>query len=163
VDGEALAPHTWVEKLLHWTRRYPIRMVEDPCAENDPMNYAAFYEGFHTQGLIVGDDLVVSNAIRIRRALKDRQINAALIKPNQVGTLTEAHEALLSCPVPIVSARSGETEDTCIVDLALGWQAPLIKVGSITRGERTAKWNRGLRIHQARPMPLMRFPHPGSH
>jgi len=162
VDGEALTPDTWVEKLLSWTRRYPIRMVEDPCAEDDPVNYAAFYEGFHQQGLIVGDDLVVSNGTRIRRAVKDRQINAALIKPNQVGTLTEAHEALLSCPVPIVSARSGETEDSCIVDLALGWQAPLIKVGSITRGERTAKWNRGLRIHQAHPMPLMRFPYPDT-
>ena len=162
VDGEALAPQAWVEKLLRWTRRYPIRMVEDPCAEDDPENYAAFYEGFHQHGLIVGDDLVVSNGARIREAVKDRQINAALIKPNQVGTLTEAHEALLICPVPIVSARSGETEDTAIVDLAVGWQAPLIKVGSMARGERTAKWNRGLRVHQAHPMPLMRFPHPGS-
>lgn len=72
-------------------------------------------------------------------------------------------EELLSSPAPIVSARSQETEDTCIVDLAVGWQAPLIKVGSIARGERTAKRNRGLRIHQAHPMPLMRFPHPGSH
>jgi enolase len=75
-----------------------------------------------------------------------------------VGTVTEAEAALKACPVPIVSARSGETEDTCIVDLAVGWQAPFIKVGSITRGERTAKWNRGLRIHRDQPMPLAAFP-----
>jgi enolase len=86
----------------------------------------------------------------------------ALIKPNQVGTLSEAHDALLSCPIPIASSRSGETEDTCIVDLALGWQASLIEVGSVARGERTDRWNRGLRIRQAQPMPLQRFLHPGS-
>jgi len=160
IDGESLEPAAWVEKLLSWTRRYPIRMVEDPCAEEDTVHYAAFFEGFHQQGLVVGDDLVVSNADRIRQALVDGQINAALIKPNQVGTLSEALAARRSCPAPIVSARSGETEDTCIVDLALGWHAPLIKVGSITRGERTAKWNRGLVIHHAQPLPLARFPHP---
>jgi enolase len=163
IDGESLSPDAWVEKLLGWTRRYPIRMVEDPCAEEDPDRYAAFCAGYRQRGLVVGDDLVVSDAERIRRAQAAGQINAALIKPNQVGTLTEALAALHACAAPIVSARSGETEDTSIVDLALGWQAPLIKVGSITRGERTAKWNRGLLIHHQTPMPLAPFPWPDDH
>ncbi|MEZ5560285.1 MAG: phosphopyruvate hydratase [Pseudomonadales bacterium] len=163
IDGDVLAGDAWVERLLSWTRRYPIRMVEDPCAETDPQHYAAFCAGFAPAGgpcgrLVVGDDLVVTSVARIEAALAAGQINAALIKPNQAGTLSEAKAALDSCPVPIVSARSGETEDTCIVDLAVAWQAPFIKVGSITRGERTAKWNRGLRIHQALQLPLAPFP-----
>jgi enolase len=158
IDGQSLEPAAWVERLSQWCRRYPIRMVEDPCAEEDPLHYQSFCAGFRGHGLVVGDDLVVSSATRITEALARGQITAALIKPNQVGTLTEAHAALEACPTPIVSARSGETEDTCIVDLAVGWQAPLIKVGSITRGERTAKWNRGLKIHHDRPMPLADFP-----
>jgi enolase len=158
IDGESLEPESWVERLSGWCGRYPIRMIEDPCAEEDPLNYARFCEGFRARGLVVGDDLVVSSAARITEALAQGQITAALIKPNQVGTLSEAHAALRACPAPIVSARSGETEDTCIVDLAVGWQAPLIKVGSITRGERTAKWNRGLKIHHDQPMPLATFP-----
>lgn len=162
IDGERLEPGAWVERLLGWCRRYPIRMIEDPCAEEDGEHYAAFCGAFRDQGLVVGDDLVVSQAARIRAALDRGQITAALIKPNQVGTLSEAHDALRACPAPIVSARSGETEDSIIVDLAVGWQAPFLKVGSITRGERTAKWNRGLKIHRHRPMPLARFPHPAT-
>jgi enolase len=160
IDGEALEPDAWVARLLDWCARYPIRMIEDPCAEQDGAGYAAFCQAYRQRGLVVGDDLVVSQADRIRAALERGQITAALIKPNQVGTLSEAHAALQACPVPIVSARSGETEDDTIVDLAVGWQAPFLKVGSITRGERTAKWNRGLGIHHHRPMPLARFPHP---
>lgn len=158
IDGDALEPDAWVERLLGWCARYPVRMVEDPCAETDGDHYAIFCRSFRDRGLVVGDDLVVSNASRITAALDAGQITAALIKPNQVGTVSEAKAAFDRCPVPIVSARSGETEDTCIVDLAVGWQAPLIKVGSITRGERTAKWNRGLKIHQDHPLPLAEFP-----
>jgi enolase len=158
IDGDVLEPHAWVSRLLDWCGRYPVRMVEDPCAEQDLQHYGRFCRAFRQRGLVVGDDLVVSDARRIREALRRGRITAALIKPNQVGTVTEAEAALKACPVPIVSARSGETEDTCIVDLAVGWQAPFIKVGSITRGERTAKWNRGLRIHRDQPMPLAAFP-----
>jgi enolase len=161
IDGQSLEPGAWLETLLGWTRRYPIRMVEDPCAEDDLTHYAGFCRAFGSHGLVVGDDLVVSHPSRIREALARGQINAALIKPNQVGTLTEARAALEACPIPIVSARSGETEDTCIVDLAVGWQAPFLKVGSITRGERTAKWNRGLRIHRDLDVPLAPFPERG--
>jgi enolase len=158
VDGAELDPEAWVERLLDWCGRYPIRMIEDPCAEEDGDHYAAFCAAFRERGLVVGDDLVVSQAARVTEALARGQITAALIKPNQVGTLSEARAALDACPASVVSARSGETEDDIIVDLAVGWQAPFLKVGSITRGERTAKWNRGLRIHRQRPMPLAPFP-----
>jgi enolase len=93
---------------------------------------------------------VVTDAMRITVAANERLIDAALIKPNQSGTVSGARAALDACRsagiMPIVSARSGETEDVSIVHLAVGWQAPMIKVGSITRGERTAKWNEGIRI-----------------
>jgi enolase len=163
IDGDRLESAAWLQRLQDWTRRYPVLMVEDPCAEEDASHYADFARSFMSRGLVVGDDLVVSNAARIRDAVAAGRINAALVKPNQVGTISEARAALDACPVPIVSARSGETEDTCIVDLAVGWQAPIIKVGSITRGERTAKWNRGLRIHRERPLPLAPFRVPPSH
>ena len=104
--------------------------------------------GLRFRQSIVGDDLVVTNAARIGAAAREGLIDAALIKPNQAGTVTDARAALEACKdadiMPIVSARSGETEDVSIVHLAVGWQAPMIKVGSITRGERTAKWNEGL-------------------
>ena len=127
---------------------YAVRLVEDPCAEDDRAHYAEFRAAVDAS--IVGDDLVVTDAARIRSAAGEGLIDAALIKPNQSGTVSGARAALDACRqhgiLPIVSARSGETEDASIVHLAVGWQAPLLKVGSITRGERTAKWNEGIRI-----------------
>ncbi len=138
-----------------------MRLVEDPCAEDDRAHYAAFRAAVPAS--IVGDDLVVTNAARIDAAAREGLIDAALIKPNQSGTVSGARAALEACKaagvMPIVSARSGETEDVSIVHLAVGWQAPMIKVGSITRGERTAKWNEGIRIAEQlrgggiRPLP----------
>jgi enolase len=149
-DAQDFSPTEWVEHLATWRDRYAVRLIEDPCAEDDRAHYAAFRAAVTPRAAIVGDDLVVTHAERIRRAAADGLIDAALIKPNQAGTITEAHAALLACKavgvVPIVSARSGETEDAAIVHLAVGWQAPMLKVGSITRGERTAKWNEGIRI-----------------
>jgi enolase len=102
---------------------------------------------------IVGDDFLVTSAAFIESAALHHACNAALIKPNQVGTLAEAHEALATARRmrwgTIVSARSGETEDTTICDLAIGWSAGQLKVGSIARGERTAKWNALIRAEQA--------------
>jgi enolase len=102
------------------------------------------------QAMIIGDDLLATNSQRLQRAIELRACNAILIKPNQVGTLTEtlatmqlARSAGFKC---IVSARSGETEDTFIADLAVGTAADYIKIGSVVRGERTAKYNRLLRI-----------------
>ncbi|HET6471557.1 MAG TPA: enolase C-terminal domain-like protein [Pseudomonadales bacterium] len=149
-DSADLHPDQWVERLAGWRDKFAIRLIEDPCAETDRAHYAAFRARVRGRCGIVGDDLVVTDATRIRDAARDGLIDAALIKPNQAGTVSEARAALEACVaanvMPIVSARSGETEDATIVHLAVGWRAPMLKVGSITRGERTAKWNEGIRI-----------------
>jgi len=160
-DARQYTPAEWIELLTQWIHRYAVRLVEDPCAEDDRAHYAAFRAAVPAS--IVGDDLVVTNAARIGAAAREGLIDAALIKPNQSGTVSGARAALEACKaagiMPIVSARSGETEDVSIVHLAVGWQAPMIKVGSITRGERTAKWNEGIRIAEQlhgggiRPLP----------
>jgi enolase len=139
--------------LLGWLERYPIVMIEDPLVENDHEGFVAFTRAAGSRVQIVGDDYLVTNAGRVAAAAADRACNAVLIKPNQAGTLTEARAAFVAARKAgfgaIVSARSGESEDTTIVHLAVGWGALQLKVGSITRGERTAKWNEGLRIAEA--------------
>jgi enolase 1/2/3 len=99
---------------------------------------------------VIGDDLLVTNAARTRAAGKERLCNAVLIKPNQAGTLSETRAALEAAREAglgtIISARSGETEDTTIAHLAVGWNAGQLKVGSFARSERMAKWNEVLRI-----------------
>ena len=102
---------------------------------------------------IVGDDLLTTNAKRVAEAATEHLCNAALIKPNQSGTVTEAHAALEAAKraslATIVSARSGESEDVSIAHLAVGWNAGQIKVGSFARSERMAKWNELIRIEEA--------------
>ena len=152
-DAQDFSPAEWIERLALWCTRYPVTLVEDPCAEVDREHYGAFRTAVGHTCSIVGDDLVVTNATRIRDAAREGLIDAALIKPNQAGTVTDARAALDACVaaglMPIVSARSGETEDASIVHLAVGWRAPMLKVGSITRGERTAKWNEGTRVAES--------------
>ena len=101
---------------------------------------------------IVGDDFLTTNAARIATAARDASCNAALLKPNQAGTLTETRAAFDAARragfATIVSARSGETEDVFIAHLAVGWDAGQLKVGSFTRSERMAKWNEVLRIEE---------------
>ncbi len=149
-EGRALDPDGFSALLLGLLERYPIVMIEDPLVEDDRDGFVAFTEaaGAHVQ--VVGDDYLVTDAGRVEAAIRDRAGNAVLVKPNQVGTLTEARAALTAAHNggfgAIVSARSGESEDTTVVHLAVGWGASQLKVGSMTRGERTAKWNEGLRI-----------------
>ena len=142
--------------LLRWIERYPIVSIEDPFAENDHAAWRAFSKAAGIQ--VVGDDLFVTHATRIDPALA----NAVLLKPNQIGTVTEtfacwdaAREAGMSA---IVSARSGETEDVSIVHLAVGWGVPQLKVGSFSRSERMAKWNEALRIEEALGAKALPFP-----
>ena len=141
------------EMLIDWVARYPIVMIEDPLVEDDREGFAAFTKAVGDRIQVIGDDYLVTNAARVAAAAKDGACNAVLVKPNQAGTLTEALAALTAARAAgfgaIVSARSGESEDTTIVHLAVGWGAAQLKVGSITRGERTAKWNEGLRIADA--------------
>jgi enolase len=102
---------------------------------------------------LIGDDVFVTNAERLKRGIEARVANAILIKPNQVGTLTETLDVMAQARSAgyrtIVSARSGETEDTTIADLAVGTGAGQIKIGSVARGERLAKYNQLLRIEEA--------------
>ena len=145
LDRDALG-----EMLLRWVEKYPIVSIEDPFAEDDPEGFRAFTAAVGHKVQIVGDDLLVTNAAIVRAAAKDRLVTAALIKPNQAGTVTEtlaALEAARECGLAtIVSARSGESEDVTISHLSVGWNAGQLKVGSITRSERNAKWNEVLRI-----------------
>ena len=138
---------------LDWLARFPIASIEDPFAEDDRIAWVRFAEAAGTRVQIVGDDYLVTNADRIRAAASDGALNAALIKPNQVGTVSEAHAALVAAQEAgfgsIVSARSGESEDVSVVHLAIGRNARQLKVGAFARGERTAKWNEALRIEEA--------------
>jgi len=149
LDADAL-----IELLLGWLRRFPIVAIEDPLAEDDMAGFARF-TALAPGIAVIGDDLLVTDASRIRRAAAAGAANAALIKPNQVGTLTEARAAFDAARDAgwrtIVSARSGETEDVTMVHLAVGWGADMFKVGSFARSERMAKWNEGLRIAETLP------------
>lgn len=149
-DGRTLDSDGLSGLLVDWAERYPIVAIEDPLAEGDKEGMVRFTWAVGKRVQVIGDDFLVTSAERIRAAARDKACNAVLIKPNQAGTLTETLAALTASQKAgfgaIASARSGETEDTSIVHLAVGWGVKQLKVGSITRSERTAKWNEGLRI-----------------
>ena len=152
LDDRALDTDAMIELLIGWIDRYPIVSIEDPLSEHDAAGLVAFTKAVGNRVQIVGDDFLVTNAARVRRAVEAGACNAVLIKPNQAGTITEAHAAFEAAREAgwgtIVSARSGETEDVTIVHLAVGWGAPQFKVGSFSRSERMAKWNEMLRIEE---------------
>ena len=147
LDADAL-----IELLLRWIERYPIVSVEDPLAEDDLAAFARFTAAAGERVQIVGDDLLVSSGDLVREADAAGAANCVLLKPNQRGTLSETLAAWRAAQAAgyagIVSARSGESEDTTIVDLAIGWRVGQLKVGSFARGERMAKWNAALRIEE---------------
>src|SRR6266480_1541614 len=149
LDGRALSAEQLHAMLLRWIESYPIVSIEDPFAEHDAEAMRAFTEAAPIQ--VVGDDFFVTRAAKLRNA--QGACNAVLLKPNQVGTVTETlacWEAARAMGYgAIVSARSGETEDVSIVHLAVGWGVPQLKVGGFSRSERMAKWNEGLRIEGA--------------
>ena len=149
-DGREIDTEGMIQLLSGWIDRFPIISVEDPVAEDDAAGFKAFVarEGKRVQ--VIGDDFLVTDAARVEQSAADKSCTAVLIKPNQAGTIFETKAALDAGKRngfgTIVSARSGETEDTTIAHLAVGWNAGQFKVGSISRGERTAKWNEMLRI-----------------
>ncbi len=153
LDNRELDRDGMTEMLLRWLDRYPIASIEDPFAEDDRIAWVAFTHAAGARVQIVGDDYLTTRAASVDAAASDAACNAVLVKPNQVGTLTEALAALDAGKRAkfgtIVSARSGETEDTSIAHLAVGWNAGQLKVGSFARGERTAKWNEVVRIEEA--------------
>ena len=138
--------------MLEWVQRYPILMIEDPFVESDLESHARLLAELDGSVQLVGDDLLVTQMENIARAKQGSACNTLLCKPNQVGTLTEAYRAFVAATEAgwntVVSARSGETEDTTIVHLALGWGVQQLKVGSFARSERMAKWNEALRIEE---------------
>jgi enolase len=162
-EGRSLAAEEWRDVVLGWMSSYPIVAVEDPAGEHDPDSMRAFTEAIGGEALVVGDDFLVTDADRIRAAAGLGACNTALIKVNQAGTVSRtlaAYRAARSAGwATIVSARSGETEDLSVAHLAVGWDADILKVGSITRGERTAKWNELIRIDDyLGGVPLAPFP-----
>jgi len=143
----------WIDVLRGWVARYPILSIEDPVAEDDDAGMVAITQALGHRVQIIGDDYLVTNASRVAAAATRRACNAVLLKPNQAGTITETIAAMSAARDArfgtIVSARSGETEDTTIAHLAIGWDAGQLKVGSFARSERMAKWNECLRIERA--------------
>lgn len=152
LDGREMDSDALCELLEQWCRRYPIVAMEDPLAEDDPEGLRRFTAAVGNKVQVIGDDFLATDARRVAGAAASGTVNAALIKVNQAGTVTEAHAALRVAKQAglgtIVSARSGETEDLTIAHLAVGWNAGQIKVGSFARSERMAKWNELIRIEQ---------------
>jgi len=153
LDDRKLDTSAMIDMLGRWCEAYPIVSIEDPVAEDDAEGFVAFTRAYGGRCQVIGDDFLVTNAARVRKAAADGAATAVLIKPNQAGTVTETRAALDAGKAAgfgtIVSARSGETEDVTIVHLAIGWDTGQLKVGSFSRSERMAKWNECLRIEEA--------------
>ncbi len=152
-DAAELDAAAMAERMVGWCRRFPVVSIEDPVAEDDADGMRAVTEAVGRDVQVVGDDYLVTSAERVKRAVKLGACNAVLLKPNQAGTLTETKAALEAAREAgwhhVVSARSGETEDVTIVHLTVGWGADQLKVGSIARSERVAKWNEAIRIEES--------------
>ena len=151
-EGVSLTNLEMVEYYVKWVSDYPIISIEDGLAEDDWDGWQLLTEKLGDKILLVGDDLYVTNVNRLSKGIKLKASNAILIKPNQVGTLTETQAAVEMAQLAgwkaVVSHRSGETEDTTIADLAVGLNTGLIKAGAPCRSERTAKYNRLIHIEE---------------
>ena len=148
--------YTTDELIVHWEkmiRRFPIYSIEDPLDEEDWDGWKRLTEKVGDKVILVGDDLFVTNPVHLNKGISMGCGNAILIKPNQIGTLSETMEAIRMAKEhgyeTIMSHRSGETEDTTIADLSVGLGSDLIKTGAPCRGERTAKYNRLIRIEES--------------
>lgn len=153
LDHRSLSGEEMAARIIEWCGRYPILSVEDPAGQDDWQTMARVMAAIGSRVQVIGDDVLVTNAARVERAAAAGVCNAALIKVNQVGTVSEAKAALDAAQAhgwgTLVSARSGESEDVAIAHLSTGWNAGQLKVGSFTRSERMAKWNEVLRIEEA--------------
>lgn len=149
-DGAAHSPAEFIDYLAEMTDKYPIVSIEDGLDEDDWEGWAALTAKIGDRVQLVGDDLFVTNKVRLKKGIEKKAANAVLIKLNQIGTLTETLEtidlATRNQYQSVISHRSGETEDTTIADLAVATRAGQIKTGSLCRSERVAKYNRLLRI-----------------
>ena len=159
------APHPlsrdeMIDLLDDWSRRYPVISIEDGLHEDDWEGWSALTARLGERAQLVGDDFLTTNPARVRRGIATRSANAVLVKMNQIGTLTETFEVIDMARAAgwraVISARSGETEDSFLADLAVASGAGQIKVGSITRSERLAKYNRLLEIEARDGLPYAR-------
>ena len=149
-EGVSLTAAELIDLYAGWCREYPIVSIEDGLDEDDWDGWAALTQRLGDTVQLVGDDLLVTNLNRLQRGIAASAGNAILLKPNQIGTLSETRAALQTARnagwTTVMSHRSGETEDTTIADLAVAWNAGQIKTGAPARSERVAKYNRLLRI-----------------
>lgn len=162
LGDQALSSPAMIEQLERWASHYPIVSLEDGLAEDDWAHWPELGRRLGDRMLVMGDDLLCTNPGRIRRAIETRAANALLLKVNQIGTLTEALEAYRLARADgwrvTISARSGDTEDNWLADLAVGWAGDQIKIGSITQSERLSKYNRLLAIEAETKLPLQSWP-----
>ena len=158
LGNKILDPSAMIDLLKTWVDHYPILSVEDGLAEDDWLNWTTLNETIGKKCLVLGDDLLCTQTNRIQRAIDTNAANALLLKVNQCGSITEAADAYKLAKSAgwhvTVSARSGETEDDWLADLAVGWQGDQIKIGSITQSERLAKYNRLLEIESVYQFPF---------
>lgn len=152
IEGRILTGEQMVEFWKDWINHYPIISLEDGLAENDWANWSRLVAAVGDRVQIVGDDLLVTNVEKVKRAIKERAANSLLFKLNQIGSLTEALAAAQLSQrhgwTVVSSHRSGETEDTTIADLAVAMNAGQIKTGAPARTDRVAKYNQLLRIEE---------------
>lgn len=142
----------FAQLMIEWVQKYPIVSIEDPMAEDDWDGWKTVRQAIGHRCQLIGDDHFTTNLSRIERGISANTANAVLIKLNQIGTVTETIAAIRRTQqagwLPVVSARSGETEDAFIAHLAVATNAGQLKVGSFSRSERMAKWNEVLRIQR---------------
>ena len=135
-----------------WAEQYPLMSIEDGLAEEDWEGWRQMTACLGSKLQLIGDDLFVTQSQRVGRGIREKAGNALLVKYNQVGTLTEAKQAVLKAKSAgwacVFSHRSGETEESSIADLSLAWDTEQIKTGGLSRGERICKYNRLLRIEE---------------
>jgi enolase len=150
VEKRELTADEWLSVVAGWCDRFPIVSIEDALFEDDWAGWATASSSIGVGRQLLGDDLFATNDARVERGVAEGVANAVLVKPNQAGSVSRAaavvRRAHAAAYGTVVSARSGDTEDTWLADLAIGWRARQIKVGSTMRSERTAKWNRVLEI-----------------
>jgi enolase len=151
-EERTLSAADMVSLLEGWVAKYPVISIEDGLHEDDWEGWKQLTEKTGSKVQLIGDDLFTTNPKRLQRGIEEGAANAVLVKLNQIGTLTETLGVVALAQkagfLPVVSARSGETEDTTIADLAVATGAGQIKIGSLTRSERLAKYNQLLRIEE---------------
>ncbi|RZP73076.1 phosphopyruvate hydratase [Vibrio vulnificus] len=152
LDGESYSSEEFLNLMLDWCEKYPILSIEDPFADTDFAMWQQFTQKVGDKIQVIGDDLFTTNIARIQQGIEQKLANSVLIKLNQIGTVSETIEAIRLTQqagwLPVVSARSGETEDAFISHLAVATDAGQLKVGSFIRSERLVKWNEVLRIQR---------------